>query len=355
MSLSKLILKPDYKLTPFPVGWFVIAESKDVKSGEILKRQFSGKDVVIFRTESGKAAVLDAYCPHMGAHFAHGGSIEGEDIKCPFHGFCFSTEGNCTKTGYGTKPSPRAKVYSWPVQEKMGLIFCYYHPERKEPDYEVDTMESDEFTHYKIHTWNMRSNPAETAENSVDVGHFSHIHGYHDPHSINPLKVDGPFLNVKYGMYRKGDFIGKPKKKFLIHFEIFQQGLGFALVEAHMVELGIKTRHLVMPTAIDGDKMFLRIGCAVEHIKNPGKIMKIMNILPKKLITKIMHQQAFKGYIHDVYQDFKVWENKIYMTPPALSKGDGPIMQYRQWATQFDWELQQRAAKVVAGGGEQQS
>ncbi|MEZ5022899.1 MAG: hypothetical protein R2728_06485 [Chitinophagales bacterium] len=36
--------------------------------------------------------------------------------------------------------------------------------------------------------------------------------------------------------------------------------------------------------------------------------------------------------IHDVYQDFKVWQNKIYLTPPALSKGDGPIMQYRAWA-----------------------
>ncbi len=342
MTLAKAILKQDYVIPKYPVGWFVIAESKEVKAGEILKRQFCGQEVVLFRTESGKAAVLDAYCPHMGAHFAHGGSVEGEDIKCPFHGFCFSTEGNCTKTGYGTKPSPRAKVYSWPVKEKTGIIFCYFHPERKEPDYEVDTMEDDNFTDYKIHTWKLESNPTETAENSVDVGHFSHIHGYKDPHSINPLKLDGRFLNVKYGMYRNGDFIGKPKKDFLIHFEIFQQGLGFALVQAEMVDLGIITRHLVMPTAIDGKEIYLRIGCAVKRITKPGKIMPILKFIPKGLITKIMHREAFKGYIHDVYCDFKVWQNKIYLTPPALSKGDGPIMQYRQWAAQFDYELNQR-------------
>ncbi|MEZ5004729.1 MAG: Rieske 2Fe-2S domain-containing protein [Chitinophagales bacterium] len=342
MTLAKAILKQDYQVPTFPTGWFVIALSNEVKKGEILSRTFSGKDVVIFRTESGKAAVLDAYCPHMGAHFAHGGSVEGEDIKCPFHGFCFNTDGECTKTGYGTKPSPRAKSYSWPVDEKMGVIFCWYHPEQIAPTYHIDTMESDEFTDFKIHTWEMISNPTETAENSVDVGHFSHIHGYKDPHSINPLKLDGPFLNVKYGMYRNGDFIGKPKKNFLIEFEIFQQGLGFALVEAHTIELGVKTRHLVMPTTIAGKEMYLRIGCAVGKIKDPGKIMPILKILPKSLITKIMHREAFKGYIHDVYQDFKVWQNKIYLTPPALSKGDGPIMQYRAWAAQFDYELNQR-------------
>lgn len=342
MTLAKAILKADYKVPDYPIGWFAIAESKEIKKGEIVSRKFSGKDVVIFRTESGKAAVLDAYCPHMGAHFGHGGSIEGEDIKCPFHGFCFSTDGDCTKTGYGTKPSPRAKVYSWPVMEKLGMVFCYFHPERKEPDYDLDERIDDSLTDYKIHTWHMISNPTETAENSVDVGHFSHIHGYKDPHSINPLKLEGPFLNVKYGMYRKGDFIGKPKKDFLIEFEIFQQGLGLAIVEAHTIELGVRTRHLVMPTAIDGEKIYLRIGCAVQKIKDPGKIHPLLKVLPKRLITKIMHREAFKGYIHDVYQDFKVWQNKIYLTPPALSKGDGPIMQYRQWAAQFDYELNQR-------------
>ncbi len=347
MTLAKAILKQDYKYPTFPTGWFVVAQSNEVKKGEILSRTFSGKDVVIFRTGCGKAAVLDAYCTHLGAHFGHGGTIEGDDIKCPFHGFCFNTEGKCTKTGYGTKPSPRAKVFSYPVDEKSGLIFCYYHPERKEPHYEIDTMHDDSFTDYKIHTWEMISNPTETGENSVDVGHFTHIHGFKDPHSINPLKLDGPFLNVKYGMYRNGDFLGKPKKDFLIHFEIFQQGLGFALVEANVVDLGITTRHLVMPTTIAGKEMYLRIGCAVKNIEEPGKIMPILKFMPKGLITKIIHREAFKSYIHDVFLDFKIWQNKIYIAPPALSKGDGPIVQYRQWAAQFDYELNQRIASSV--------
>jgi hypothetical protein len=41
------------------------------------------------------------------------------------------------------------------------------------------------------------------------------------------------------------------------------------------------------------------------------------------------------AYAHDVSQDVDVWENKIYVHPPALAKGDGPVGPYRAWATQF--------------------
>jgi phenylpropionate dioxygenase-like ring-hydroxylating dioxygenase large terminal subunit len=87
----------------FPKGWFTVALSHEVKSGTVLKQTFCGEEIVIFRTESGKISVLDAYCTHLGAHLGHGGTVEGENIRCPFHGFCFDTKGDCTKTGYGTK------------------------------------------------------------------------------------------------------------------------------------------------------------------------------------------------------------------------------------------------------------
>ena len=34
--------------------------------------------------ETGEVAITDAYCPHMGSHLAHGGTIQGEVIRCPF-------------------------------------------------------------------------------------------------------------------------------------------------------------------------------------------------------------------------------------------------------------------------------
>ena len=49
----------------------------------------------------------------------------------------------------------------------------------------------------------------------------------------------------------------------------------------------------------------------------------------------IIHGTAFKGFMHDVGQDFNIWQNKEYVHPPALAKGDGPVGQYRVWCKQF--------------------
>ena len=65
-------------LKPYPNGWYVLAESKELLPKQILTRRFAGREVVIFRTEKGEAAVAEAYCPHMGGHFGHGGTVEGE-------------------------------------------------------------------------------------------------------------------------------------------------------------------------------------------------------------------------------------------------------------------------------------
>ena len=33
----------------------------------------------------GLVAVIDAFCPHLGAHIGVGGHVEEDDIVCPFH------------------------------------------------------------------------------------------------------------------------------------------------------------------------------------------------------------------------------------------------------------------------------
>ena len=68
------------KLYPYPTGWYVLAKSDEIKKLTLQTKKFAGKDIVIFRTKSGKLGVVDAYCPHMGAHFGFGGDVIGETI-----------------------------------------------------------------------------------------------------------------------------------------------------------------------------------------------------------------------------------------------------------------------------------
>lgn len=65
---------------------------------------FSGQQVAVFRGQDGKAYVVDAYCPHLGANLAVGGRVVGGCIECPFHGWQFrGQDGKCVKIPYADK------------------------------------------------------------------------------------------------------------------------------------------------------------------------------------------------------------------------------------------------------------
>src|SRR5690554_7382987 len=77
--------KPRYPFPRYPRGWFQIAYSDEVEPGSVHPIRYFGRDYVLFRTESGALSLLDAFCPHLGAHLGYGGRVEGESIRCPFH------------------------------------------------------------------------------------------------------------------------------------------------------------------------------------------------------------------------------------------------------------------------------
>lgn len=63
---------------------------------KILKMFISGTTLAVFRADDGVAHVIDAHCPHIGANMARGGTVQGDCLKCPFHGWEFSGKtGKC--------------------------------------------------------------------------------------------------------------------------------------------------------------------------------------------------------------------------------------------------------------------
>ncbi|MBA17767.1 MAG: Rieske (2Fe-2S) protein, partial [Sphingomonas sp.] len=67
-----------------PFGWFGVGYSNELAVGEVRPVHYFGRELVLFRNENGEAGLLDAYCPHLGAHLGHGGKVEGDSIRCPF-------------------------------------------------------------------------------------------------------------------------------------------------------------------------------------------------------------------------------------------------------------------------------
>src|SRR5262245_331778 len=92
-----------YPFTPYPNGWFRLAYSHEVARGQILRTSALGQELIVFRGEDGVAAVIDAFCPHLGADLAAGGKVKGNAVACPFHAWEFAGDGRCVKIPYCEK------------------------------------------------------------------------------------------------------------------------------------------------------------------------------------------------------------------------------------------------------------
>ncbi|MBC7863042.1 MAG: Rieske (2Fe-2S) protein [Bacteroidia bacterium] len=335
-SISEKSLQiKEAQLHPYPKGWYVVADSKDVLPGKIVSKKIFGQEIIIFRTQKGKICVAGAFCPHLGAHIGKGGAVENETVRCPFHDFCFDTDGNCVKTGYEKTPPKNAKLSVWNYQELNGFILVWFHKDGTGPEWKIPAIDFTGWSQVKTIEWKLKSHPQETAENSVDLGHLSIVHKYKGVEMINPVKTTGPYLNAKYAMHRNAGFIGKPKKYFRSEFEVHVHGLGYSFVEVDVPEFGIRTRHFVFPTPLDGEHINLKVGISLMKIEKKSKVHPLLSVFPDALANKLVLNGAFKGYAHDVSQDFFVWENKKYVQTPVLAEGDGPIMLYRKWCEQF--------------------
>lgn len=320
-------------LPPYPNGWYAICASSELAAGKIHSKRLFGKDLVLYRTASGQAVLADAFCPHLGAHFAHGGKVLGEQLQCPFHFFEFDPNGTCSKTGYGSKVPPKCKLKTYTIEEKNGFILVWQHHAEEEPNFRVPEQEFSNWTEPLIETFTLSSHPQETTENLVDLGHFVIVHGYENVEIFEPLQREGPYAWAEYGMLRPRAALGQKNVK--ARFKAHAWGLGFSFVEARVPKYDLQTRLFVLPTPIEENKLQLTIALSLQHIEKPSKIHPLLALLPRKLVHKIIAQQAFKAYKHDVQQDFAIWENKTYVHPPVLAQGDGPVWQYREWAEQF--------------------
>lgn len=76
-----------------PVNWYILAGSKEVAGGQLITRNFYGRDFVLYRSRlTGRVSVFHAHCAHMGCHLKH--AIPQDDgIRCGLHNRLITSDG----------------------------------------------------------------------------------------------------------------------------------------------------------------------------------------------------------------------------------------------------------------------
>jgi len=182
----------DYNLGPqtFPRGWFIVAESSELDAGPLAVR-FFGQDFAMYRGESGKPVMLDAYCAHMGTHLtasksaiivADGRQIEGDSIRCPYHGWRYGPDGQLDDIPYHDGPCPKSgAIKSYHVRDVMGCVMMWFDPEGGEPDYEppfLKEWDDPQWVHWQLdHLGELAIHGQEILDNMADAQHLGPTHG----------------------------------------------------------------------------------------------------------------------------------------------------------------------------------
>jgi phenylpropionate dioxygenase-like ring-hydroxylating dioxygenase large terminal subunit len=117
-------------MTTRDVGqWFHVAYPDDLVPGEVTALRYFGRDLVCWRDEAGGFHVQDAYCPHLGVHIGLGGTVEGNEVVCPFHGWRYDATGKCADQD--------ARLRTYPTVVRNGLVLAWYHQHDEPPSWQV--------------------------------------------------------------------------------------------------------------------------------------------------------------------------------------------------------------------------
>ena len=324
-------------------GWHVVLFSQELKIGEVKKLHYFDHAFVAYRGESGRAAILDAHCPHLGASLASGeGRVLGDNIACPFHGWTFDPTGQCVDIPYA-KSIPQKAAHAlkgWPVLEQNGFIALWYDRQENEPELylpDIPQWGPNGWGDWVFYRSRIRAQPCDIIENIVDIAHFPHVHGgfvkswenRFDERSVTQLSTikqdpdanmiipEGVVLDVKAARSEAGDDIDAWGDA-----TYHGPSIMYYYTESKSADISFRSWWVNCHTPVNATEVDLCSAVMVSGLNDEPLPEEFAQLYPQ------MAHVAFG-------QDVEIWKDKVYREDPILCDGDGPINKLRSWYEQF--------------------
>ena len=190
--------------------WIAVHDGDQLPAGRAKPIRIMGENYAIFRGQSGEAQVIDYRCPHRGAQM-HLGWVEGDEIRCVYHGWKFEKGGQCTEQPAEQEGFHRkVRIGTYPTREHMGLVFAYFG-EGEPPAFPPFPEPKAEGVIEIRRAVNVPCNYLQCFENSMDEVHVAFTHAPGGSHA--KIAVDLPIITadetdwgmMRYGKRKTGD------------------------------------------------------------------------------------------------------------------------------------------------------
>ncbi|XP_077488706.1 cholesterol 7-desaturase nvd-like [Amblyomma americanum] len=323
----------------FTNGWIPVIESSELGVDEVKPLHVFGEDLVAFRTEDGVAHVMDAYCPHLGAHLGVMGRVVGNCIECPFHGWRFQADtGGCAHVPYANKTPSFVTVKTWTCRELCGLVFVWFHADGEEASWELDgpaDVISGEMRQMARYETLCSGHPQDIAQKVADGAHLNSLHR---ATCLLPLE----------------EFSRRPMDSWLCRLMALEWTASFS-VAAERVSTSLAIQMSILgwkPRFARCRGVVTQVGPALTlvSVRNMfGNFIAVVSATPEAPFrTRIVHrsygkpgllswlwcQAAERGISNMMDRDVAVWSQKAFIKPVLLEEDDS-IRQFREWYSQF--------------------
>ncbi|HET7736486.1 MAG TPA: Rieske 2Fe-2S domain-containing protein [Nocardioidaceae bacterium] len=309
--------KPTLCMTP--TGWFQVAWASDVGVGDVHRMHYFGKDLVAWRSESGVVSVMEAYCAHLGAHLGYGGTVVGENIQCPFHGWQWNAKGRNTCIPYEKHPNLGRKIKSFPTVERNEAIYIWHDVANNEPYFDVPdvfTSWDDGVTAADYHESSLlfqeklELHPQYVLENGVDFAHFTYVHKVPIVPIFTRQEFEKPISYVDFTVSFDGSATSADEVSSGV--EAINCGLGLAVTKSWGM---VDNRTATAVTPVDDSTCDVRFSVWIARDSDRG-----------------MGQYVIEQF----EADLEIWSHQRYTDPAGLSQGEyAGFTALREWAKQF--------------------
>jgi len=311
--------------------------------------RFMDRDLVAFRDDEGTVVVLDAICPHFGAHLAHGGTVERGRIRCPFHGLEFDGTGQCVGGSHYSERGFRSlRTPPWTARQAAGCVFVWHGPDRSSPAWPlpIETLDWEGWS--RPVTNDGRPLPSTNVffptENIIDMTHFVNVHRWDLHQVLVPPHVDEQGhmrarIDVTWTLGAQSEhawvrrLCRGVKSPFQVEFVILEPGVAVATTELPKENGGLLVRSIVLITPTSATDCRIR---AVLSVNDPDatplrRAVRELGVGLPEVLAPLFLQFATADFTGDAM----IWSHRAHLERPRPLKEDGPIVLYRKWSERF--------------------
>lgn len=105
-------------------AWYAVALSSEI-SRQPVARDVMETSLVLYRDSVGGVVALANRCCHRGFPLAHG-SLEGDAIRCGYHGLLYGPDGRCREIPMQDKVPPSLSLRRYPVIERAPFVWAWF-------------------------------------------------------------------------------------------------------------------------------------------------------------------------------------------------------------------------------------